>query len=156
MNKKYYSFQVTITQQRWKLFPWTAFSVIHSCWWMNVDVIIKKRRTAGDVTQIMTTLKLKYPLTLTEKQFWRNGLEYLLTKCWSLRIVWWKDLNIIMRKYKILWLKKMPHLIKQYGHFQSKFTWSKACTGSEICKHAPLDVYYESITLIYSNTVGIC
>jgi hypothetical protein len=34
---------------------------------MAVDVIIKKRRTAVDVTKILMTLKLKYPIILTEK-----------------------------------------------------------------------------------------
>jgi hypothetical protein len=36
---------------------------------MAVDVIIKKRRTADDVTKNLMTLKLKYPITLTEKHF---------------------------------------------------------------------------------------
>jgi hypothetical protein len=79
---KIYSFRVTVAQKRWKLFPWTAFSVIHSCWWMDVDVIIKKRWTADDVTQILTTLKLKYSITLIKKNFWRYGLDNLMTKCW--------------------------------------------------------------------------
>jgi hypothetical protein len=36
---------------------------------MAVDVIIKKRRTADDVTKILMTRQLKYPITLTEKHF---------------------------------------------------------------------------------------
>jgi hypothetical protein len=36
---------------------------------MAVDVIIKKRRTADDVTKILMTLELKYPIALGEKHF---------------------------------------------------------------------------------------
>jgi hypothetical protein len=35
----------------------------------NNHTIIKKRRTADDVTKILMTLKLKFPITLTEKHF---------------------------------------------------------------------------------------
>jgi hypothetical protein len=63
--------------QRYSFLPMNGF-----------DVIIKKMRTADDVTRILMTLQLKYPITLTEKHFWRYGLEYLMAKCWRLRIVW--------------------------------------------------------------------
>jgi hypothetical protein len=36
---------------------------------MDADVDIKKRRTAYDVTQILKTFVLKYPLSLKEKHF---------------------------------------------------------------------------------------